>query len=113
MDKKRALEKKLANHPSLRKFVESTDNDKVSRHISMAYLLHSIANELTEEANEVLHKYGLVHFSIKYHSNRLQKAFDLYHRQIYNLIDGGGREAFIKDYEYFREIVESFMNSKK
>lgn len=113
MDKKRALEKKLANSPSLRKFVESTDNDTVSRHISMAYLLHSIANELTEEANEVLHKYGLVHFSIKYHSNRLQKAFDLYHRQIYNLIDSEGCEAFIKDYEYVREIVENFMNPKK
>lgn len=104
------IQKKIESNPKLKKFFESEDNEKACRYISMAYLLHSIANEMTEEATDIMRKYGLFHFEIKHQANSLTKAFDLYNRTIAKLIVGEeGRQAFVNDYEKFFKICEEFM----
>lgn len=109
---KEEIDRKINSNPKIKKFYESKDNDKASRLISMAYLLQSIANEMTEEANSIIAKYGLFHFNIKLHANRLEKAFDLYNRQISSMIVSEDvKRMFCDDYEEFRKICEKYMYS--
>lgn len=105
------LKKKLEKKPNLKAFMESEDNDKACRLISMAYLLHSIANSFTDEANDLMRKYGVWHHDIKYHGNNLVKAFDCYNRTITKLIIGErGREAFVADFEAFEPVCRKYMD---
>lgn len=108
------INRRINSNPKIKKFYESKDNDKASRLISMAYLLQSIANEMTEEANALIEKYGLFHFNIKLHANRLEKAFDMYHRQISSMIrDEEVKRIFCDDYEEFRKLCDKYMYSDK
>ena len=108
------LKKKIEKSPNIKRFLESGANEKACKLVSMAYLLHSIANSLTDEANEVMGKYGLYHFEIKYHGNNLVKAFDCYNRAITKLIiDEESRWEFVRDFEAFEKICRDFMNLDK
>lgn len=108
------IDRRINSNPKIKKFYESKDNDKASRLISMAYMLQSIANEMTAEANALIEKYGLFHFNIKLHANRLEKAFDLYNRQISSMIVSEDvKRMFCDDYEEFRKICDEYMNSDK
>jgi hypothetical protein len=109
---KKEREMSKTTHPMVKKFKESGDADRASRLISMAYLLQSIATELTEEANGLIAKYGLYHHNVKYWSNQLSKVFDLYHRQISGMIiDEPTREMFVTDYENFSKVCRDFMHA--
>lgn len=108
------IQRKIDNNPPLKRFTESEDNRKESKLISMAYLMNSIANSFTEEANDIIAQYGLFHFNIKLYSNRLMQAFDLYHRQINSMIpDNESKINFCEDFEDFKVISEKFMNRYK
>lgn len=103
------IERKLEKSPSLKKFAESEDNEKCSRLLSMAYLMFSIANEYTEEANDILKKHNLLHFNIKLWSSRLSQTFDKYHNQMKSMMRGEAKELFCEDYEAFERVCRRFM----
>lgn len=107
-----AREVAMARSPRIKRFVECGDADKASRFISMAYLLQSIATAYTEEANAIISSHGLLHFNVKLYSQRLEKAFDMYYRQIASMITTEEvRQAFIADYEKFEKICSDFMKN--
>ena len=104
------IQRKLDRNPTLKRFAESKDNEKCSRLLLMAYLMFSIANEYTEEANDVLRRHNLLHFNIKLWSNRLSQTFDKYHNQMKSMMRGEAKELFCKDYEEFEQMCRKFMN---
>ena len=104
----------VQNNPRLRHFVESGDADTASRLISMAYLLFSIAEQYTEEANELIRKHGLYHFNLKYLGNNLIRSFDMYDRQLRTMIvDEEAKTQPCKDYDIFEQVCRRYMNSKE
>ncbi len=102
--------------PDYRSFVDSGDSQKCARLISMAYLLHSIANCYHEEANDIMQKHGLVHKKIKTRATNLMTSFDLYDKEVFQLLDKKEAQShFCDDYDYFKSVCDKFahLNQEK
>lgn len=111
---KEEREKKIAGNPRIKRFVDCGDADKASRLLSMAYLLQSIAISYTDEANAIIRRHGLMQFAVKMYSERLNKAFDMYNRQIDSMItDKDSRQAFCEDFEDFEAVCRRYMASRQ
>ena len=111
---KEEREKRIASNPRIKRFVDCGDADKASRLLSMAYLLQSIAISYTDEANTIIRKHGLMQFAIKMYSERLNKAFDMYNRQIDKMItDEDSRIALCEDFEEFEAVCRRYMASRE
>lgn len=100
--------------PRLKEFVDSGKSKMVSVYTSMAYLLHSVANEYVEESLDIMEEYDLVHKKLKTRSINLSTAFELYNKTVSGMINGhdkaeeAGREL-CKDYDVFKETCDRFM----
>lgn len=112
--RKEEREKRIAGNPRIKRFVDCGDADKASRLLSMAYLLQSIAISYTDEANAIIRKHGLLQFAVKMYSERLNKAFDMYNRQIDKMItDEDSRIALCEDFEEFEAVCRCYMASRE
>ena len=92
----------------LKQFVNSGDCDRATRLETLAYLLHSIAQQATEEAAELLLKHGLRNGEVKYRSSFLVKAFNQYHIEVKQMLPRFGSTAFCEDYEQLRKSLYVF-----
>lgn len=97
--------------PNYKEFIESGDSRKASILLSMAYLTQSIANAYNEEAIELMEKHDLIHKKIKTRIVNLTTAFDLYDKEIFQLVDSQeARQRLLEDYDSFRAMCDKFMN---
>lgn len=98
---------KMMQNPRVRKFVESGDEERASILISMAYILMSVANAYTEEANELMDKHGLILYNVKHTANKLAKSFDTYHNILKTMLPGRDeKDAFVEDFSILQEITD-------
>ncbi len=103
-------QKKLDRNPTIKRFARSKDFSKCGRLVSMAYQLHSIANSFTEEATEIMGKYGLMRFETKLLDTRLTKAFDNYHRHVNEMFTTQDvKEAVCCDFENLEKFCRKYM----
>ena len=101
----------MQQSPNFKAFIESGDSIRVARLLSMQFLVQSISNAYGEEAVELMEKYDLVHRKIKTRINNLTVAFDLYDKELFQLIDtDGAKKRLLEDYEYFKSVCDKFMN---
>lgn len=94
----------------IEQFVESGDCERATRLETLAYLLHSVAQQATEEADELLHKHMLRYGEVKYRSGILTKAFNMYHLEVKQLLPRQGSVPLCLDYEDLRKMVYKFGN---
>lgn len=102
---------KLREEPHVKAFLESEDCQKTVRLISMAYLVHSVANSLVEDAFDILAKYDSVRGKIKTTSNNVVQSFDTFDKVMRSLI--GDQEAkwqFCDDFDEFEAVCIEYMN---
>ena len=94
-------------NPRIRRFVESGDEERAGVLISMAYILMSIANAYTEEANELLDKHNLILYNVKHTANKFTKAFDSYHTILKSMIPSMEEQKdFTEDFTILQEITD-------
>ena len=101
----------LQNNPKVKRFIESGDEERAARAVSMAYLLLSLGNAYQEEANDLLAKHGLMLHNVKMMANRLMKSFDQYHSVLKTMVPGIDEQKELnEDYQLLQEIAEAFMH---
>lgn len=97
----------------IQRYINDGDSAKVNKLISMAYLMMTIANAYNEEAIEILEKYQLVKKKIKTRMVNLRTAFELYDKQMFELIHKEeGRRALCLDYDIFKKMCDDYMEEE-
>ena len=110
-DKQRIL---MNLSPNYRAFVDSNDHKRCSILLSMAYLTHTIADAYNSEAISLMEKYDLIHKKIKTRATGLATAYDLYDKEIQNLItDQEATKQLCGDYDHLKGILDKYMNIDK
>lgn len=82
--------------------------DKLSRHISAMYLLHSVSALMLNNTEEFLLDNGLIIGDVKWQIKKLNKAFDLYFEKVGGLV---GKDQFgnlTEDMLEFEKVVKQF-----
>lgn len=96
----------------LQRAIDSGDLNEVSKRISAAYLLYSMANVQIEEANEILFRNGLRTNEIKMYANKLDFFFDKFNDSFQKLIETKeNQNAFNEDFVTLREVIEKFIKT--
>ncbi len=102
----------MEQDPNFRKFIDSGDSAKVSRLVSMAYLMGTVFQGYSEDAIDIMEKYKLVHKKIKTTSNNLVQSFDVYDKAVSALINTqDAKLQLCNDWEIFQETCDKFMNA--
>ena len=92
-------------------YEKSGENSNVERLFAMAYLLHSIANEYIEDAEDTLRKYGLFVKKLKTRCVNLETAFDLFNKEMCVFMDTDElKKNFCDEYEKLKKVCDKFMN---
>jgi len=104
--------KTLERLQKLKAFKEGGESGKADRLLSMGYLVHTVADAYTEEANEIFAKYGLMSSRVKTAANNLSQSFDAYDKAMSSLIgDERQKVNMCDDYETMRSLCDQFMNA--
>lgn len=97
--------------PEYKAFVESGAKLKVSKLISMSYLVASVFNAYQEEAQELMDEYRMTVKGIKTKANNLTQSFDAYDKEMRTFLkEEEVRRLITEDYESFKRICDRFMN---
>lgn len=97
--------------PNYREYLESGTDFRVAKRISMAYILHSIANEYEESALEDMARYDLVHKRLKATANNLMQSFEAFHGVMRQFISTEeARLQLCEDYQGFKQFCDKFMD---
>lgn len=92
--------------------IDNGDLREVSKRISAAYLLYSMANVQIEEANEILFRNGLRTNEIKMYANKLDFFFDKFNGAFQKLIETkDNQDAFNDDFFALQETIEKFIKT--
>lgn len=110
--KKMKIEMLIKSDESFRRYHESGDNIRLSKLISMMYLLNTCTNELRMEADEILERYNIMRGKIKTLSNNVEQSFDTYNNYLAAML-GDNDEAkrrFCGHYEGVIADIWAFMD---
>lgn len=110
--KKAKVEMLISSSESFRRYHESGDNTRLSKLVSMMYLLNTCTNELRMEADEILDRYEIRRGKIKTLSNNVEQSFDAYNNYLAAML-GDNDEAkrrFSGHYDGVMADIRVFMD---
>lgn len=93
----------------IQRAVEDGSIQKVNRLFSAAHLLHCVANNLIEEASDILQDHHLLIGSLKKLHNDVLKRADIYFKDFATMIvDKECKTAFWRDMEEFEKMFRAW-----
>lgn len=96
--------------PQLQRAIADGTFDKISRDLSAAYLLMSIAVKYMDNATDALELYGLLTHTLKREFNATDFHFDRFHSAFFKMCETKEQQsAFIEDYDKLVKIIEQFI----
>lgn len=102
----------ISSSENFRRYHESGDNTRLSKLVSMMYLLNTCTNELRMEADEILDRYEIRRGKIKTLSNNVEQSFDAYNNYLVAML-GDNDEAkrrFSGHYDGVMADIRAFMD---
>lgn len=97
--------------PDYIRFVQEGAKLKVSKLISMSYLVASVFDAYQEEAQEIMDKYHMTVKGIKTKANNLTQSFDAYDKEMRTFLnEEEARKLITEDYENLKSLCDRFMN---
>ena len=101
----------LSRNPEYIRFVEDGAKLKVSKLISMSYLVASVFNAYQEDAQEIMDEYHMTIKGIKTKANNLTQSFDAYDKEMRSFLkEQNARELITEDYTNLKRLCDKFMN---
>lgn len=88
-------------------FLQSPDWDKCLRNMSALYLLLTYINNLAEDTNKTLEKYGLAIGYMKHEMKKLLKDFDEYEKTYRQYMEEGMMDMVWEDWNKLSEWLDS------
>ena len=110
--KQQKIEMLIKDNENFRRYHESGDNMRLSKLVSMMYLLNTCTNELRMEADEILDRYEIKRGKIKTLSNNVEQSFDAYNNYLAAML-GDNDEAkrrFSGHYDGVMADIRVFMD---
>ena len=110
--KQQKIEMLIKDNEKFRRYHESGDNTRLSKLVSMMYLLNTCTNELRMEADEILDRYEIKRGKIKTLSNNVEQSFDAYNNYLAAML-GDNDEAkrrFSGHYDGVMADIRVFMD---
>ena len=101
------------NKPQQRRqaLAENTDDiNRINRTLSATYLLITMAEYQLEDAEQILSKYGLVAFDLKYQINTMSRTFDKINARFRQIINKGSVDDYMNDLDKLQDIINKFIN---
>ena len=110
--KQQKIEMLIKDNEKFRRYHESGDNTRLSKLVSMMYLLNTCTNELRMEADEILDRYEIKRGKIKTLSNNVEQSFDAYNNYLAAMLDDNdeAKRRFSGHYDGVMADIRVFMD---
>jgi hypothetical protein len=96
--------------PQLQRAISDGTFDKISRALSAAYLLMSIAVKYMDNATDALELYGLLTHTLKREFKATDFHFDRFHSAFFKMVKADRKENdFNGDYDKLVKMIEQFI----
>lgn len=95
----------------LDEMIASGDINRLSRLLSIAYEIHTVADTYCQEAVDIMEKYDFVHKKIKTSANNLSQSFDVFDKVMHAFLDEHADKLFCRSYETTKELLDACMNN--
>jgi hypothetical protein len=96
--------------PQLQRAIAYGTFEKISRDLSAAYLLMSIAVKYMDNATDALELYGLLTHTLKREFKATDFHFDRFHSAFFKMVKADRKESdFNEDYDKLVKMIEQFI----